>query len=177
MPKPMDFLRVIQRFMAIDAVGVSALRNQGPGVLRAARDFLGKLDLAAIPTSSQQKYQKWLDTKTDAILSVLPVRNHPWGTARKALNLFMRACIYSHHLRSTYNLGKIERWAEIPVDGIVAKALKKKAGRRFLPRWRGLKHLKKEEHQQFQAFAIQYAHEMKLPATVYLDNYLWVINR
>jgi hypothetical protein len=176
-PEAVDFLRVIQQFVAVDAVGITAMRNQGPGVLRAARGFLCNLDLSAVPTSSQQQYQAWLDATTDAILSALPVRNRPWGTARKALNLFMRACVCDYHLRCAYGLDMIEQWAEIPVDGVVACALKKQAGRGVLPRWQGLKHLKKADHQPFQEFAIRYARELGLPAPVYLDNYLWFINR
>lgn len=177
MSEPIEFLKVIQQFVAVDAVGITALRNQGAGVLRATRRFLCNLDLAATPTSSQWEYQRWLDITTDAILSALPVENDPWGTARKALNLFMRACICDHHLRGAYGLDKIEGWAEIPVDGVMARALKKKAGRGVLPCWRGLKHLKKADHQPFQEFAIQYARDLGLPAPVYLDNYLWFINR
>ena len=177
MSEPIDFLKVIQQFVAVDAVGITALRNQGLGVLRATREFLCNVDLRTVPTSSQQHYQEWLDSTTEAILAVLPVQNRPWGTARKALNLFMRACICEHHLRIAYGLDKVERWAEIPVDGVMARALKKEAGRGVLPLWRGLKHLKRVDHRPFQDFAIQYASSLGLPAPVYLDNYLWFTNR
>ncbi len=176
--KKTDFIRMIQRFVAIESVGPSAVRNQGQGVLRAIQTHLGKLDLRSTPKDSTC-FKKWLDTETDQLLNAMKdkVDGRPWGTARKATNLFLRACIYNHYLRKEYELGSMEKWLEIPLDGVVAKALKRKAGRGKLPPWPGLKHLRPEASEKFQVYAQELAKSLGLPARVFVDNFLWLANR
>jgi hypothetical protein len=82
-----------------------------------------------------------------------------------------------HYLRRAYGLGKVSRWLEVPLDGVVARELKKEAGRGVLPRWPGLEHLKKADSEKFQRHARVQAATCKLPATVFLDNYLWLRGR
>jgi hypothetical protein len=122
-------------------------------------------------------YEHWLDLQTDEILSSMPDGTRPWGTVRKAMNLFMRACISDHYLRANLNLDRYETWAELPLDSIVAIALKRAAGRGQLPQWPGLKHLDRETHKEFQEFALRYTQELELPARIFLDYRLWLKGR
>ena len=173
-----DLIRVIQRFVAVDAVGPSAMRGQGRGVLPAVQEHLGDLDLRGVP-KTQRGFGRWLDRQTETTLSALKgiAPGRPWGTARKAVNLFLRGCLYNHYLRETYSLGRMEPWLEIPLDGVVARALKRLAGRGALPVWRGLKHLTPEESARFQDFVAKRAQAVGLPARVFLDHDLWLSNR
>jgi hypothetical protein len=172
-----DLIKVMQDFIAVAAPSGAALRNQEPGVQGAIQKHLAKINLRGIPSESERRYVRWLDARTDEILDGLTVRVRPWGSVRKALNLFMRACICDHYLRSRYALNKIEPLAEMPLDSIVARVLKQKAGRGKLPVWPGLKWLRSSANRKFQAFAADYARERGFPVRVYLDNYLFVENR
>jgi len=126
MMKPRDFIETMQRMTAVTAVGPSALRGQGKGVLKAAQLYLGSINLSEIPTATPEEYEDWLDTHTDTLLNTLPIRNRPWGAARKALNLFMRDALYNQYLNDHYGIRKIETWLEVPLDSAVAKGLKKR---------------------------------------------------
>lgn len=175
--QPIDLTAVIQEFMAVTAPAGNALRNQERGVVRKIQEQLRLVDLDGVPLDSAEEYEQWLDARTEDILRALQVKIRPWGTVRKAINLFMRACICDHHLRVRYTLERVEPLAEMPLDCIVADALKREAGRGRLPVWPGLKHLDKEAHRKFQVFAAAHTKRLGLPARVYLDYYLWLRNR
>ena len=98
----------------------------------------------------------------------------PWGTARKAINLFLRACVHSYYLRKEYGLRAIKRWLEIPLDSVVARAMKRRAGRGALPAWPGLKHISEEDYAEFQTYGVEWAKSFGLPTTVDLDMSLWL---
>ena len=157
-------------------MGPSALRGQGEGVLRVTQQFLGKMDLSRMPTSSPSEYRKWMARQTRLLLAKLPVNNRPWGAARKALNLFMRDVLYNQYLDKQYKISKIASWLEVPLDSAVAKGLKHRAGRGKLPRWPGLKRLTPRVSSKFQSFADSHARTQGLER-VHLDIYLWLENR
>ena len=162
--------------VAVASIGPSSLRGQGKGVLSAAQEFLGGIQLGLIPKSSELNFRKWLDRQTVLLLDVLPIRNRPWGAARKALNLFLRDALYNHYLRRRFALKKVEKWLEVPLDSLVAKGLIEKAGADILPRWPGLKHLTPAASTEFQSFALREARKRRFNR-IHLDIYLWLENR
>lgn len=168
-----ELLKTMQHFAAIDSVGPSALRNQGKGVLARVHGYLADVSLERIPRR-QTDFDLWLDQQTGNLSRRCQCK---WGAARKALNLFLRSCCYHHYLREKYGFGTIEEWLEIPLDQVVASALKKKAGRGALPQWPRLVRLSKEDSVKFQAYAAKLAKDMGLPARVHLDVFLWTENR
>ncbi len=174
--KPKDFIKTLQRKVAFTAVGPSALRGQGKGVLRTSQDFLAQISLTRVPKSSAKRYQLWLDRQTELLLNILPIKNRPWGAARKAINLFLRDALYNKYLSKQFKLQSIETWLEVPLDSAVAKGLKLHSNRGELPRWPGLKNLKPNISEGFQVFASKQA-ILKGIARVHLDMYLWLDNR
>jgi hypothetical protein len=44
--------------------------------------------------------------------------------ARTLLNIHVRDCVYSAHVRSPYSLGQIEPFCEVPLDSITAEKLR-----------------------------------------------------
>jgi len=174
--KPKDFIKTLQRKVAFTAVGPSALRGQGKGVLRASQDFLAQMSLARVPKASAKKFQHWLDRQTELLLNSLPIKNRPWGAARKAINLFLRDALYNKYLSEQFKLQSIEFWLEVPLDSVVAKGLRLKSNRGELPLWPGLKNLEANVSEVFQAFASKQAN-LKEFARVHLDMYLWLDNR
>ena len=177
MSKPSSFIPTVQRRTGVAAVGPSALRGQGKGVLKAAQTYLGTMDLSKVPKSIDATYNRWLDGHTKAMLCTLPVKTKPWGgAARKALNLFMREALYNQYLNRHYRLGKIETRLDIPLDRAAAKGLNHLAGRGKLPPWPGLKRLRKGTSDIYQAFAAECARRKGI-ARVHLDMYLWLENR
>ena len=174
--KPKDFIKTLQRKVAFTAVGPSALRGQGKGVLRTSQDFLAQMSLTRVPKSSAKRYQLWLDRQTESLLNILPIKNRPWGAARKAINLFLRDALYNKYLSKQFKLQSIETWLEVPLDSAVAKGLKLNSNRGELPRWPGLKNLKPNISECFQVFASKQA-ILKGIARVHLDMYLWLDNR
>lgn len=174
--KPDDFINTMQRRTAITAVGPSALRGQGKGVLKATQAFLSRIDLSHLDNMSHEQYDQWLDKQTEYLLAELPIKNSPWGTCRKALNLFLREMLYNQYLCEAFRINAVENFLEVPLDSAVAKGLKRKAGRGALPMWPGLKNLRKTISQDFQSHATQIA-DKKGVARVHLDIYLWLDNR
>jgi len=174
--KPDTFIPTMQQKVSVSAIGPSALRGQGKGVLKASQKFLTSLSLDRVPASGEAQFRVWLDWQTELLLDKLPIKGRPWGAARKAINLFLRDALYNQYLCARFNLGRIEPWLEIPLDGVVARELKREAGRGGLPRWRGLKYLKADESARFQAFASERARELGIER-VHLDMYLWLKNR
>jgi len=174
--KPNDFIKTIQRKVAFTAVGPSALRGQGKGVLRTSQDFLTNMSLVLIPKSSIKNYKHWLDRQTELLLDIYPIKNRPWGASRKAINLFLRDALYNKYLSRRFKIQSIETWLEIPLDSAVAKGLKSWGNRGELPYWPGLKKLKPNVSESFQVFALKQANSKGI-ARVHLDMYLWLDNR
>lgn len=171
-----DFIRTVQQFTAVSAVGVSAMRGQGKGVMKTAQKTLGQLNLTQLKAiATQAQYEAWLDQQTEQLLNRFPIRNRPWGAARKALNLFLRDCLYNKYLCAAYKMGKVERWLEIPLDSYISKELQSKASQ-TLPRWPGLKHLKKPTSALYQDVATSWSKERGV-SRIHLDVELWLKNR
>jgi hypothetical protein len=111
-----QFISDVQKFIAL-AVGVSALRRLGPGVIYKIQQYLGAMDLSSAKAlKNQDEFSNWLEGETNEL-----VRTHGvnWGAARKALNLFLRDCLYNKYLSEKYDLGNLEAWMEMPLDSVV----------------------------------------------------------
>ncbi len=175
-----NLIKIIQHFVSLESVGQSAVRNQGKGTLKSVRKYLANIDLSKIP-DNPIKFKSWLDKQTTRMLdSIEEITKHrPWGTARKALNLFLRTCLYNYYLRKEYKLARLEKLLEIPLDSVVATALIKEARKNGeeLPRWPNLKTLTPSISDQYQRFARTLASLTKTPARVHLDVILWTKNR
>ena len=171
--RPSSFIPTVQRKVATAAIGPSALRGQGKGVLRASQEFLSSMSLARVPKTSEARFGAWLARQTEVLLDALPIKNRPWGAARKAINLFLRDALYNQYLNRHYRLGIAEPWLEVPLDSAVARGLKCLAGRGHLPSWPGLKRLRKGTSDIYQAFAAECACRKGI-ASVHLDMYLWL---
>jgi hypothetical protein len=171
-----DFIKTLQRKIAFTAVGPSALRNQGKGVLRVSQELLSHISLAQIPKTNAKRFQLWLDHQTELLLDRFPINNRPWGAARKAINLFLRDALYNLYLNQMFKLHLLESWLELPLDSAVTKGLKARSNIGELPRWPGLKNLKPDVSKSFQDFASKQA-QLKGFARIHLDIYLWLENR
>lgn len=173
-----EFIIDLKKFTAVTAVGVQALRRQGVGVIGNIQKYLVALDLSQTRSlKDRDAFCRWLDEVTDALKEEYKVS---WGAARKAINLFLRACFYNRYLSVEFGLDHLETWLEIPLDQVIAGQLRrerrKKAGRGLLPPWNGLGGLDKEKSEQFQKCASQMAIDKNL-SRVHLDVGLWVNNR
>jgi hypothetical protein len=167
----------MQRYLAVTTIGPSALRNQGSGgVIKAARNYLAAVDLGAFRTKDEPAFLNALDASTEALKRAFPKGARHWGAARKACNLFLRDICYNRFLCQRYGLDEAEEWMEIPLDSIIAIALKRKSQRGGLPRWPGLNRLTAEVSAEFQAFAAEVAVEQGI-SRVHLDMRLWTIGR
>ena len=100
-----------------------------------------------------------------------------WGAARKALNLFLRDVCYNAALAHALGLPRSEKawterlqWLEVPLDGQVARELRKWDNR--LPAWKGIRKLDPTVSSRYQASALRLADELGT-ARVHLDLALW----
>jgi hypothetical protein len=169
-----QFISDVQRFTAVSAVGVSALRRQGVGAIGRIQKYLGSLDLTDTRSlKNEDDFSNWLSRKTEHLVQN---QNVKWGAARKALNLFLRDCLYNKYLCAEYGFDHLEPWLEMPLDSVIATELKKDVGRGGLPVWQGLRKLKKEDSKRFQDHASQVAATKNI-ARVHLDVGMWVNNR
>ena len=87
------------------AVGPSAVRGSPRGTAEAARRFLRQLPLRSFRARNRETFVRSLDRETIRLPAALPARGRRWGVARKLLNIYMRDCVYSAHLRSAHGLG------------------------------------------------------------------------
>jgi len=63
----------------------------------------------------------------------------------------------------------------VPLDGVVARALRKLAEPSKLPTWPGVKHLQPSTSEIYQAYALELSRKWRIDR-VYLDTYIWVEN-
>ncbi|MCH7914904.1 MAG: hypothetical protein IH856_18035 [Deltaproteobacteria bacterium] len=172
-----SFYADMQRYIAVTTVGPSALRNQGrPGVIETARRFLSALDIRTLAVNDEKSFLAVLDTTTAKLRQRLPLDSQHWGAARKALNLFLREICYNRFLSHRYSLALLEPWMEIPLDSLVAAALKSHVGRGGLPNWAGLKGLTPPVSLRFQHAAKDWA-DAEVISRVHLDMRIWVKQR
>jgi hypothetical protein len=157
--KTIEYLR---RRTAELAIGNSTLRNQGaPGVAKAARDFLANVDLKTFSANSAQVFFEILDGATADLVQVLPQGARNWGTARKALNIFLRDCLYNQFLCSHYAINHIHPWLEVPLDSYVANGLRRTSYGSELPNWTTITRLKHEYSDRYQEVAGKVAEKIR----------------
>jgi len=174
MKKNQEFLSLMQRYVVNISIAGSTLRNQGAkGVAEAARIFLAEqLDLSKLRTIQPSIYPDILSEWTYNLQQELPEGAKNWGTARKAINVFMVQVFLNKYLAEEYGMEKLKDVLETPLDSYAAGTLRRLAGRGRLPRWKGIIGLKKEDSDKYQEFASQVATENKLSRAC-LDIILW----
>jgi hypothetical protein len=169
----MSFLKQLHKRTAQAAISSSALRNQGaPGVVAVARKFLMDLDLADLEKIEHEKFTEFLNSSTNCLKSKFPDGAQNWGTARKAINLFLRDVTYNFDLCNHYKLSRIRHWLEVPLDNDVAHCLKNDLLGSKLPEWLGIKYLEESTSDLFQSVAINIAKRDALHR-VDLDVFYW----
>lgn len=157
------------------AITASASRKQGaPGVVEAAREVVGGINLAKFVVESEREFVRQLDQQTQRLKSRLPAAAQSWGLARKLLNIFLRDCAYTYILRDAYGLDRIERWLEVPLDSYTAAGLTAAAKKldESPPRWRTVKSLMPADSAEYQRVAARVADELRV-LRVHLDAYWW----
>jgi hypothetical protein len=166
-----NFIKLVQCHVARVALSSSTLRNQGaPNVTTIARDYCAKVDLSIFVRSSEAEFVKALEKCTVELQYKFPEGARRWGTARKALNVFLRDCFYNTYLNKAFELGAVERYLEIPLDGIVGRFLCKKNS--SLPKWTTIGNLSEEDSKAFQSYASQLAKAENI-CRVHLDVSIW----
>jgi len=168
-----DFWRTVQARTARAAIGASALRRQGArGAVAAARDFLASLDLHRFGVANPRVFRARLNGATSRLQRRMPRGARGWGTARKALNIFLRDALYCTYLRDRFRLDRAEALLELPLDSITARQLRRRAGGGRLPRWPGVIKLDRKTSRLYQRQATKTAAKMRIER-VHLDAYWW----
>jgi hypothetical protein len=168
-----ELINALRRREASTSVGPSTARNMGPkGTIRAAREYLASLKLEHFAKKTEREFQAVLDRATSQFLRHLPRGARHWGAARKFLNIFLRGAVYNRFLCERYDLYRIERWLELPLDSHVANGLRREKGGHELPRWKTVIGLDKDMNQQYQEFAARVARRRKT-YRVHLDVLYW----
>jgi hypothetical protein len=167
-----NVLRAIQRHNARAAIGSSSMRGAGStGVVKAARQFLGDMNLAPFGAAKRKTFMAELDRNTERLQRALPKGAQRWGLARKAINIFLRNCLYTAYLRDRYGLARAERFFEVPLDSITGKRLHK-AAPDLLPPWKTVRGLTKRTSAAYQEVASEQARKESV-ARVHLDAVWW----
>jgi len=145
------------------AVGPTTLRNQGAsGVAETARIFLSELSPACFTKVDETAFIQELDQQTETLKQKLPNGARNWGTARKAINLFLGEAYYHRFICKAFALDGVERFLEVPLDSQVAHYLMQQAKEAgvFLPRWLSIKSLSPNDSKLYQDFAARLASTM-----------------
>jgi hypothetical protein len=168
-----EFLRLVQHRVANVAIGPSTLRNQGAsGVNNAARRFLASLDLRELSRIEPADYPRLLARWTGALVEQLPTRARKWGTARKAINVFMVEVFLNRFLAGEYGLDRFGDVLETPLDSEANKHMKRLGGQGQLPGWYGIVRLTPADSESFQTYASALAAKYELRRAT-LDLILW----
>jgi len=171
--KNKNFLTLMQRYVANIAISGSTLRNQGAkGVTKIAREFLAELDLKVLNKIIPSGYPEQLDKWTIELKRKLPSGAKNWGTARKAINVFMVQAFLNKYLTNEYGLSQFGDALETPLDSQSTSRLRQLAGRGALPRWTSIKNLRAEHSARYQEFALKLAKRYSIPRAC-LDMILW----
>ncbi len=173
-----QFENALKDNLAKRSVGASALRNQGrKGMIKAVHRFLGGIrprELLAL--RSERAFKRWLDDRTEELAREVG-KSHglQWGSARKALNLWLRDLVYNHQFREAYGLGRLEPWLEVPLDSHTAKFIHRRSIQP-LPDWTAIKEVTPDFSTAYQlaARALVSSRELAyLAHPVHLDLVAW----
>jgi hypothetical protein len=164
--------------LAKTSIGPTTLRNQGAsGVVETAREFLANLDLTRFIRDDETAFVDELDRQTMKLKEGLPQGAQHWGTARKAINLFLGDAYYHQFVCKEYGLEKIVEFLEVPLDSQVGYFLTQnaiKAGKVNFPRWAGIIKLEASTNKKYQDFALEYAKAKGDGwARIHLDIVIW----
>jgi hypothetical protein len=162
----------LQQRTAWLAIGRSTLRKQGaPGMVKTARRFLARLDLAKFSVLKQATFDAVLEDETKRLMRRFPrPADRNWGAARKSLNIFLRDVFYSYRLRTSYGLSKIEPWLELPLDSYSYLGLCEDSS--VCEKWLGVKGLTPPANSRLQGIADAVARQLKT-FRVHLDLRYW----
>lgn len=158
------------------SIGASTFRGYPHNTISTIQDYLKKINLEEFQSNTAKGFEKILDKHTIVLsekIKALDPSSEYWGSARKALNLFLGYAAYHSVLRKKYRLNRIEKFLEVPLDGQVARSLIPLAGKEVnLPKWETIKDLTPENSKKFQDFASWYAKKIKC-TRIQLDVILW----
>lgn len=168
---------VIQRHVAKTSVTPSSLRSQvKKGGIKKTREFFSAMNLKEFAVKNEKTFRKTLDQKTKELKTSCKKYDMKWGSARKALNIFLRSSLYNKYLRDHSGLEKAGKYFEVPLDNIIARNLKKEVKElnmiEKIPKWEGVKNLKKHNSKEFQEIATKIA-KKKGVWRVHLDAMWW----
>lgn len=168
-----EFLKQLQRFTASAMITASAVRKVGaPGAVERARTFCAELSLRGLRRMASPEYASWLDARTEQLRSSLPEGAQKWGSARKAINIFMRSATYTVPLAAEYRLERILPLLEVPLDSHVARGLHNTPEGSELPAWKSIVSLTEERNRAYQAVASLVARRMRIHRAD-LDVFYW----
>ena len=108
-----DYIRRI----AEASIGVSTLRGHPANTISTTRTYLKKLGLEEFQCSNARDFNKVLDKHTIRLSKQIQKLDHRfayWGSARKALNLFLGDAAYHAILRKEFHFDRIEKYLEVP---------------------------------------------------------------
>jgi len=151
-----QFLARVQKRLAGAAIGPSTLRNQGAaGVAQATRDCLGNLNLRPLRRIRWRRYAEMLDRWTEQLRGEFPDGAQNWGTAGKAMNVFLVEVFFNRFLSRKCRMSRLADVLETPLDSQTGKRIEGFASnsRLRLPNWPGLVNLTSEVSRQYQEVA------------------------
>ena len=162
--------------IAETSIGASTLRGHPTGTIQTVRDYLKTIKLEEFQCKTYDDFGKVLDKHTTVLskkIKAFDPKSEYWGSARKALNLFLGNAAYHAVLRKEYRLDQIEKFFEVPLDNQVANKLISLAGEKdVLPKWKTIKGLTPENSKLYQGFADKYA-KKKGYTRIQLDTIFW----
>lgn len=162
------------------SISPAALRGHPEGTVGVAISYLLGMNLQGFKSIDEERFLSLLGEYTLRLqqeIRKISIAAQYWGSARKAINLFLENACYHTVLRAEYELDKLAAYLEVPLDNEVASGLRAAANERgiALPRWPRLKGLSPETSAKYQDFARKYANELNC-LRVELDLLFWRAN-
>lgn len=162
----------IIKYNAQASITTSALRSQvAPGGINCCREFCGNIDIEEFKEAINGDYNSYLEVKTNEFVKYVSKFDLRWGSARKILNIFFRRLCMDAILMGKRPSDLVFNKLEIPVDSKVAHGLLVSNGLSKY-RWKTIKNLSPEKHQEYQIMSINLAKKRGVPP-VFLDFEFW----
>src|SRR4051812_35849283 len=116
-----DLLNAIRIRAVRVAITSFSMRGQGPpGTIDSIRACLVGMSLQAFAVPDGPEFRTQLDRATKEVQRALPKEARRWGTARKALNIYLRDAMYCVYLDEAVHLRRAEKLLELPLDSLTA---------------------------------------------------------
>ncbi|MEX0686313.1 MAG: hypothetical protein WD267_00325 [Balneolales bacterium] len=167
------FLSTLQQKLVYESVTPSHLGfKYAISEMHIIHNLIMSLDLSKFSTKNSDEFKQSLDESTSELVNTLSAEERTWGTARTAINFYLREALYNRYLSEVNDLFLSEHFFETPINDTSVLTLRRQKNGSTLPEWSGLSLFTPEQSDTYQNFAADLAKDLGV-SRVHLELFLW----